>query len=298
MDVSIIIVNYNSTALVTACLRSIYQYTSEVNFEVWVVDNASADRSIESIRDHFPSVQLLLLPANVGFGRANNAAIEKAGGTFLFLLNPDTELSNDAVSMFLQFMRQSANKMVAVCGGHLYTANGKETPSYGNFPSLLQSIAASGLFLFFKRYYRNHLDTGVVNKEMHVREVDFVSGANMFIRRSALEQCGAFDPDFFLYFEETELCYRIRKAGYSIYLLPMVKILHHEGGTTTGTAFNAFSFYHFERSRKLFYQKTYGRLYAILAAPFDLLNILLRSLWGSQRGNTLLKLKLYFAPQP
>lgn len=298
MDVSIIIVNYNSTALVAACLRSIYQHTKGVDVEVWVVDSASADRSIERISEEFPLVQLLLLSTNEGFGRANNAAMAKASGEFLFLLNPDTELSMDAVSMFLQFMRQRSNEKVAVCGGHLYTANGKETPSYGNFPTLLQSIAASGLFILFKRYYRNYLDTGVANKEMHVREVDFVSGADMFIRRSVVERCGSFDPDFFLYFEETELCYRIRKAGYSIFLLPAVKILHHEGGTTTGTTFNAFSFYHFERSRKLFYQKAYGSLYPLLAAPFDLLNIFLRSLWGRQRGNTLRKLKLYFGAKP
>lgn len=284
MDLSFIIVNYNSAAYTDACIKSIYRYTHDLQFEVWVVDNASPDRSIHILKNSYPEVQWLMSEENRGFGAANNKAIEKAKGEFIFLLNPDTELVSEAAAAFVAFMRQPENKDVAVCGGHLYTATGKGTPSYGNFPSLLQSISSSGLYCLYPRYYREQLDTGVENTEDRTREVDFISGADLFIRKQVLDQTGLFDTDFFLYFEETELCKRIRRAGFRILLIPSVRILHHEGGSTEGNGWNSFGFYHFEKSRRLYYRKVYGNWYVWMASPFDLLAIVLKALWGKNKG--------------
>jgi GT2 family glycosyltransferase len=293
MDVSFIIVNYNTTELTRACIKSIFSHTKDLDFEVWLVDSASNDGSVRSVKDEFPRVQLLELSDNKGFGAANNEAILKANGEFIFLLNPDTELQSDAATTFVQFMRASENTKVAVCGGHLFTGAEKKTPSYGNFPSLLQSISSFGLCYLYPGYYREKLDTGVVNTQMQVRPVDFVSGADMFIRKKIVDQCGAFDPDFFLYFEETELCKRIRRAGYGIVLIPIVRILHHEAGSTGKQKFNAFSFYHFERSKRLYYKKVYGTWYMWMATPFNMIGIIMHSLFGKQKGNLVRKVNLF-----
>ena len=294
MDISIIIVNYNTTSFVRACIDSIYRHTTGVLFEILVVDNASSDRSILELEQQFPDIQLILLDENRGFGAANNVAIEKAGGEFVFLLNPDTELVMNAGAAFVDFMRDPMNAHVGVCGAHLFTGSGKGTPSYGNFPSLLQSISSCGFYLLYTNYYRRKLDTGVNNTVMHTREVDFVSGAVMCIRKKILTYSGAFDTDFFLYFEETELCKRIRTIGHSIVLIPSIQVLHHEGGSTADTTFNAFGFYHFERSRRLYYRKVYGNWYVFLASPFDFIGMLLKAVFGKERGNVWRKVGLFF----
>lgn len=298
MDVSFIIVNYNSTTYTHACIKSIYRYTQALQFEVLVVDNASPDRSIETLQPVFPEVQWVFSEENNGFGAANNKAIEKAKGEFVFLLNPDTELVSDAAAAFVTFMRQPENTSVAVCGGHLYTGTGKATPSYGNFPSLLQSISSCGLYFLYPKYYRKKLDTGVENTDRFTREVDFVSGANLFIRKQVLAQVGLFDTDFFLYFEETELCNRIRRAGFRIMLLPSVQILHHEGGSTEGNEWNAFGCYHFEKSRRLYYRKVYGSWYIWLATPFDFLAMVFKALWGKNKGQLKKRVALFLGRQP
>ncbi len=262
-------------------------------FEILVVDNASPDRSVVDLKREFPDVQWVLLDENRGFGSANNVAIEKASGEFILLLNPDTELVMNAGAAFVHFMRDPMNANVAVCGAHLFTGTGKGTPSYGNFPSLLQSISSCGFYLLYPNYYRQKLDTGVNNTVMHTREVDFVSGAAMCIRKKVLTHTGAFDTDFFLYFEETELCKRIRKAGHSIVLIPSIRILHHEGGSSSDQRFNAFGFYHFERSRRLYYRKVFGKGYVYVASPFDFIGMLLKALFGKERGNVWRKVGLF-----
>lgn len=294
MDVSFIIVNYNSTVFTHACIESIYRFTKELLFEVIVVDNASPDRSIGELNNSFPEVHLYLLNENKGFGTANNFAIEKSKGEFVFLLNPDTELLSDAATAFITFMQKPENKNVAVCGGHLVTGTEKGTPSYGNFPSLLQSISSTGIYFLYKNYYRKKLDTGVQNTQTHTREVDYVSGADMFIRKRVLEITGGFDTDFFLYFEETELSKRIRRAGFSIFLIPPVAILHHEGKSSDSSRFNAFGFYHFEKSRRLYYKKTYGNWYIWIASPFDFLAVVRKALLGRERGSLVKKVALFF----
>lgn len=274
-------------------MESIYAFTRGVAFEVWVVDNASTDRGIVELSDVFPGLQLILLPENIGFGRANNEAIKQVNGDFIFLLNSDAELQSDAASNFCAYMQTPGHERVGVCGGHLFSPDGRATPSYGNFPSLLQRISASGLLYLYRSFYRNRLDTGVANTREDTRPVDFISGAAMFIRKSVLDACGAFDPDFFLYFEETEMSKRFSRAGYSSVIIPAVKILHHEAGSSAGKGFNAFTFYHFERSRRLYYRKVFGWWFVYLAFPFDLLDVCVRALVGQQRGNLREKVRLF-----
>lgn len=253
--VSVIIVNYNTTALTRACIQSVLKHTT-VAIEIIVIDNCSADRSIENFSSEFPSIKLILNEQNIGFGRANNLGIEIAKGDYCLLLNSDTILISDAIASFLAFMEKPENEKVACCGGELIGLDGSKQVSYGNFPSIAEVFATLGPGIFYKSYYRKHLSSGVRVYQENPHDVDYVSGADFFIRKSALMQTGLFDKDFFLYFEETELSFRLKKSGYLSVILPTVKIVHLEGGSHDPKNFlRKKELYNYHRM--LFFQKCY-----------------------------------------
>lgn len=297
MDVSFIIVNYNSTALAISCIHSIQTYTRDIAYEILVVDNASPDDDANLLLTRFPNIQVCKLAENRGFGAANNLALAQAKGAFVFFLNPDTELTHNAARQFADYLQKPEHKHIAICGAHLFNESPQGTPSYGNFPGFWQSLASAGPYLLFRSYYYQHLDTGVVNKLDQTREVDYVSGAAMFIRRSIIQQVNGFDEHFFLYFEETDLCKRVNNAGYKTMLIPSIKIRHKEGGSTA-KGFNAFGFYHFQKSRRYYYKKHLGILYPYLVAPFDLVHLLLKSFTVNRYGSRWLQIKIFFGYHP
>ncbi|WP_231427184.1 glycosyltransferase family 2 protein [Pedobacter sp. Leaf250] len=294
MDVSIIIVNYNTTALTLQCVNSIIEHTKNLDYEIIVVDNASMDKTIYGLKQKFPDVHLLLNKNNEGFGRANNLAMEMAKGEFVFLLNSDAYLISNAVEQFLIFMRNPNHQKYGVCGGELLTGDDRETVSFGNFPNLFGIFSMFGLYLFFREKYQQKYLLGVVNYNDHIKEVDFISGAAMFIRKSAIELVGPFDPDFFLYFEETELSFRIAKTGLKSIILPYIKIIHLEGGSQISSKFNYIRYQNFAVSRQLFYQKSHSKFYAVVAKHLHLLHTLLFSLLGREKGNMWKKIKIIF----
>jgi GT2 family glycosyltransferase len=293
MEVSVIIVNYNTSLLAEQCIASVYAHTMANSFEIIVVDNASSDRSIENITTQFPEIQLLQNQSNLGFGKANNQGINLALGEFVFLLNSDTVLHSDAIGTFVKYMRRPENSRVAVCGAALSTGTDRPATSFGNFPGIFQCISSLGFSYLYRSYYRKHLDIGVANYDDKIKKVDFISGADMMIRKSVLQQTGAFDEDFFLYFEETELSYRIQKAGYYSVLLPEVKITHYEGSssaTDNAALFNYNTYRYYAESRQLFYKKAYGSFYAIMVKPVYMLYTALKSMAGKEGGNLWRKL--------
>ncbi|MXV17382.1 glycosyltransferase family 2 protein [Hufsiella ginkgonis] len=264
MQVSIIIVNYNTAGLCIQCIGSVKKLITGLEYEIIVVDNASAGDSCLQITDAFPEVKLLRNQENLGFGRANNLGIEQAAGEYLFLLNSDTWLLNNAPAIFYHFMELPQNKQVGCCGGALFKPGGEGQAAYGNFPSLLEAFSYLGFYRLYKSYFRQHISPGVVNTSPADRPVDYISGADMFIRRQALTETGTFDPDFFLYFEETELSFRFKKKRWLSFIVPEAKIVHLEGASQqqTGTAFNPVKETLFMRSRKHFFVKCYGRVSA------------------------------------
>jgi GT2 family glycosyltransferase len=294
MDVSVIIVNYNTPDLTKNCIDSIYQFSLSSQFEVILIDNASQLALDVSTFEKFPNFTFIQNKINHGFGFANNQGIRIAKGEYVFLLNSDTLLCSDAIAEFLSFMRKPINNQVAVCGAELFTGSSISTPSFGNFPSLFGSIAALGFRFLIPEYYNRHLAIGVVNYDNKIKPVDLISGADMFIRKNVLNKVGLFDEDFFLYFEETELSYRIAKAGYFSVILPFVKIQHLEGSSSTknGTVFNYSTFGNYVKSRTLFYKKAYGAFMPYVYMPFDILFTLLRTITGREGGNLFKKIKI------
>jgi GT2 family glycosyltransferase len=270
MDVSIIIVNYNTKELTLSCLKSVLEQTRDIEFDIYVIDNASVDGSPQVIRNEFPQVKLIENKENLGFGRANNIAIKDSQAKYVFLLNSDTVLINNAPKIFFDFMELEKSRDVACCGGNLYNPDMSAQPSFGNFPSIKQILFEFGLSKIFKRYFYNHLSEGASNYDNFTKEVAHIIGADMFIRKEALNRIGPFDEDFFLYYEETELCYRMHLAGYKMMLVPEAKIIHFYSQSSAGIPSYKKIMLH-EKSKYLYFKKCHGNRYANLAKLLYLL---------------------------
>ena len=225
LDVSVIIVSYNTKELLRDCLNSLLQKTTAISYEVIVVDNDSQDGSIEMLADFGEDIRIVSLSENVGFGRANNEGIKVARGRNIFLLNPDTLLINNAVKVLSDFLDEHVQ--VAVCGGNLYMRSMSPTQSY---MMRLPSLGGEVNMMLFDRIYKYKYGKNVeFNHCGYPLEVGYITGADMMIRKQVLDEVGYFDPDFFMYYEETELTYRIKKAGYKVVSVPWAKIQHLEG---------------------------------------------------------------------
>jgi hypothetical protein len=257
MDVSIVIVSFNTKELTVDCLRSVYLQTAELSFEVIVVDNNSSDGSPDTIKREYPTVKLIINGKNVGFGAACNIGIKSSYGKYVFLLNPDTILLNNCLRIFYEFMERRGNIKVWCCGGMLYGADKTLRPAYGHFPSIAQVIIQQfGFVRLFGKYYENHLAVAVEEEISEPTDVPFVCGADMFVRRSSLNDIAMFDEEFYLYFEETYLSYLMAKQGLRSVILPEAKIIHLVGRSSSQMEVSRIGFY--VKSEFLFFEKVYG----------------------------------------
>lgn len=253
--ISIIIVNYNTKNLLHQCLSSIYDKTQGVNFEIIVVDNNSEDGSEELVRNKFPDVLLIQSGENIGFGRANNLGIEKSNGEYVFLLNSDTILINNAVKILFDYM--VANLEVGVCGGNLFDKLGNPAISFNQLmPSIFDEVDPLLIRLYSRVFYGKNIFFNYTSKPMILD--GFISGADMMIRKSVLEKVGLFDSDFFMYYEETELTWRIKRAGYKISSVPSARIIHLEGASET---IKKVTITRMIKSKFLYFDKTNKKIY-------------------------------------
>jgi GT2 family glycosyltransferase len=258
MDVSIVIVNYNTVNLIIDAVNSIIHKTQNVAYEIIVVDNNSSDNSKAILDKIFGNkISYIQLPENIGFGRANNEGAKIARGRHLFFLNPDTELLNNAVKILADFLDKNEN--VAVCGGNLFDCDNRPTQSYGKiFPSAFGDLNMMLGNFFLKMIYGKNYEFNYTKKPT---KVAYITGADLMIKKDIFESLSGFDADFFMYYEETELCYRIHRK-YLIVNIPDAKIRHLEGKSFSNTEKR-------ERlkatSRKIFYTKTRNRLHFLIA---------------------------------
>ncbi len=279
MDVSIIIVNYNYAEEIQKCLDSVYKNTAGIEYEIFVVDNASSDGSCDYIRNNYKQVNLIMNENNIGFGAANNIAISKSSGKYVFLLNPDAILLNNAVKKFYDFMEADENMHVACCGGRLFDEDMNPAHSYGDFPELkdifIKLFRSEKLQAAIHKLSGGRMkaqkDDGKKNEHDIKRVVDYVSGADIFIRKAVIDEVGYFSNDFFLYFEETELCYRMKGNGYLIYYIPDARLVHNCGTIKQSKEFNEKIERYWKRSELLFYEKCYGKFSRYIAILIYLL---------------------------
>ena len=204
MQVSIIIVNYNTKLLTLNCIDSIIAKTTGVSYEIIIVDNASTDGSKEKFEKD-SRVIFVEAGKNLGFGKANNLGVQKSSGKYLFFLNSDTILFNNAILHFFEFCESFKGKIGGV-GCLLENDKGDYIHSYAKFPSI-QSVL-QGFFISFLSKISNQTKKVEIENNKNINEyffVDYVTGADLFVNRKVIEQYDAFDPDFFMYFEETEM---------------------------------------------------------------------------------------------
>ncbi len=289
MEVSFILVNYNTSALLAKCLSTLYQHTGKLSpnflFEVIVVDNASTEDPNLFLRTQFPLVQLLRNNINNGFGAANNLAIPFAKGKYIFFLNPDAFFQNDVAVILTSKMNDASHAHLAFCGGDLMNAAGQPNQCFGNFPSILGAISECGFKFLYPNYFRKHLAVGVANYDQFNKKVDYISGAAFMVRKELIDKYGGFDENFFLFFEETEWAWRLKKQGYYSMVFPEAKIIHLEGGSTeTGSykVFNERTFRLYAQSRQLFYLKTRGIFFASIMKLFNMFADLMKSLYHNE----------------
>lgn len=217
MDLSIIIVNYNTLELTKACIESVVQNTHEIEYEIIVVDNNSNDGS-QSFFSQFEGIRFIESGDNLGFGRANNLGFSHSTGRYLLMLNSDTIVENDILGRMLKhFYKQP--KDVGCLGSLLVHANHQPCFSYGYYPRWKDE------FLCGKKEKNTTTISGAQ------QEVEYISGADLFVRRDVAEKYGLFDPDFFMYYEDVEICYRYAKHGYKSVILPETGIVHLDGGS-------------------------------------------------------------------
>lgn len=268
VDVSIFIISFNTCQRLRECLQTLLVATADApSFEVIVVDNASRDGSADRVSSEFPQVKLLRSQTNLGFGNANNLALQHAVGRYVVLLNSDALLKPQILAQAVAAME--ANSQVGMAGGKLTAPDGGWQPSARRFPSLLDEfLNLSGLAAkyphsrFFGRFDRTWADPD------EAAEVDWVPGAFAIIRRDLLDRIGFFDPRFFLYYEEVDLCRRIKAAGCTIAYWPDLVITHIGGESSKTLTDMNFASKGSQltlwrmRSQLLFYRKWHGAVVA------------------------------------
>jgi GT2 family glycosyltransferase len=293
MDISFIIVNYKTPTLTLQCIQSIIQFTNKQLYEIIVVDNHSNDGSVEIIAKKYPSVILIASDVNLGFGKANNLASTIAKGKYFFLLNSDTYLLDDAGGQFWNFMELKENLGVACCGGDLFDFDGKQQVSYGNFPSIFEAFSILGFYMLYKQFFKRRVASGVYNYDEVIKKVDYLCGADMFIRGHIFKELNGFDNDFFLYYEETELSFRIQNMGFTSVLIPSIKIVHLEGASQTheNDTINYAKIERYYKSRSLYFNKTHGNMYSSSVKLLDCVKEIILFLIKS-KGNIFKVLKI------
>jgi GT2 family glycosyltransferase len=237
MDVSIIIVNYNTKDLLKKCLNSIINQTSNISYEIIVSDNGSQDGSIDMIKDEFPSVILVENNANLGFGTANNKGLSIAKGKYIFYLNSDTILLNNAIKIFFDYYETHSHDDIGCIGANLLDKDHSVIHSYDSFPSILAEIKGlfrapfylTKLFVTYilpRRTLPQYIDNQ--HQSFFIGEVDRIAGADIFMLN---DMNAYFDDHIFLYFEDTELQFKLHQMKKHNYLIEGPEIVHLIGGS-------------------------------------------------------------------
>lgn len=241
IDVSIIIVNFNTRKLLLECIAAVLQTTKNRSIEIIVVDNASSDDSVAMLKENFPSVRLIVNNENRGFGAANNQAFNIMKGRYALLVNTDATVTPGAIDHLFEFMESDPDAGMAC--GQLLNPDGSKQNAFANFPSLLTLLVNESLLkrLRPKKYPSKYQD---YDRPM---EVDSCIGACMMARKVAMDQVGFFDERYFFFFEETDWARQFKAKGWKSCFVPAARIFHAQGQSAGKNVL----------SRKLFYYSRY-----------------------------------------
>jgi len=258
MKLSVVIVSYNVKYHLEQCIRSVKKASEGLDADIWVVDNASTDGSVEYLQVLFPDIHFISNTENVGFSRANNQAIRQCQGEYVLLLNPDTIVAEDTLRGCVEFL--DAHPKVGATGVRMLNADGTFAPESRRglptpFTSFCKMAGLSSLFpksRVFGRYYMKYLN------EEEANPIEVISGAFNMLRHKALDAVGLLDEDFFMYGEDIDLSYRMLRGGWQNFYLPY-NILHYKGESTQKSSFR---YVHvFYDAMLIFFNKHFSKRY-------------------------------------
>ena len=279
-DLSIIIVSWNVRELLRACLHSIDSQRCGLDVEVIVVDGASSDGSAAMVGEVFPWVKLIACNENIGFPRGNNLGLAKASGRYLLLLNPDTEIKQDALSVMVKYLTQHQD--VGLVGPQLLNSDGSIQSSRRRFPTLvsalfestwLESVAPQWIL---RHYYAQDLP------DDRVSDVDWITGACMLTRCEIFNAIGGLDEAYFMYSEELDWCRRIKDSGWRVVYYPAAQVLHHVGKSSEQAV--TARHINFQRAKLRYFRKFHGKATAAVLRTVLLLNYFWQLLIEGTKG--------------
>lgn len=253
VDLSIVVVNWNTRELLAQCLQSLEDTVRESSFEVWVVDNGSSDGSVAMVQQRFSRAHVVANAENIGFARANNQAIARCQGRYVLLLNSDTRALPDSLDKIVQFMDEHPDAGIA--GVRLVNSEGEFQASYTPFPTLWREfLTLSGLGRWLIR--PTFPSYGPQTERGPQKVKGYMEGACLIARREAVDQVGGLDEHIFMYAEDVDWCYRFYQAGWEVWYLPQVPIVHY--GRQSSQRRRGRMEAELYRSRIYFFRKHYG----------------------------------------
>jgi GT2 family glycosyltransferase len=288
VNLSIIIVNWNSRQYLQKCIASIVSETSGLEYEIIVIDAGSFDGCDQMLKETYSEVRFIQSDKNIGFAKANNMAFRASTGACLLFLNPDTELSEPAINVMYENLQRIPN--VGAVGCKLLNSDRTvQTSCIQSMPTILNQLLDSDYLR--ARWPRSALwgTSPLYENDAEPKVVEAIVGACIMLKREVFERIGLFSEDYFMYAEDIDLCYKVRQAGYTNYYIPVVTMIHHGGGSSQ-VATSSFSTVMMRESVWRFFRKTHGRGYgmgyraAMLVSAFIRL-VLLLMLFPIQQAN-------------
>ena len=280
LDLSIVIVNWNTQHVIVDCLESVLANLGELSAEIIVIDNASTDDSVQVIAERFPQVQLIANDANRGFAAANNQGMRIAHGKYVLLLNPDTVVLDDVFQKTLDHARRHPD--VGVVGCQVMESAQTVQRTCFRFPSPLNTLMwVSGALSWLPlSRIAGRAAYGPWNRRDE-REVDVVSGMFMLVRREVIEQVGLMDEAYFVFAEEADWCFRFRRAGWRCVFAPVGRIMHVDGGSKSTEQASVKMYVEIQKSLLLFHRKHLGWSRWVLSKILFSTTMVTRLLWWS-----------------
>lgn len=261
LDLSIIIVNWNSVEYLDKCIASVLKSLSGIAYEIVVIDGGSFDGCKQMLLEFYPQVRFIQCDDNLGFAKLNNKAYQIAQGRYLFFLNPDTEIVEKAVNILFDQL-ENLPEAGAVGSRLLNGDRSVQTSCIQSFPTIMnQFLDAEMLRLLWPQAHlwgNGILFSGVKEPQ----QIDVISGACIMVKRDVFEQVGLFSEDYFMYAEDLDLCYKIKALGYENYYIPLAEVIHYGGGSTKKTT-SIFSTVMMRESIWKFLRKTRGNCYGL-----------------------------------
>lgn len=271
MDVSIIIINWNTKEMLNECLDSIKKYTKDINYEVIIVDNNSSDGSINMLKDKFKEFIIIESKENLGFGRAHNLALPYINGKYTLLLNPDTLIKENSIKQMVEFMDKNRNVGLLSC--KLLNADGSLQSSYWNFPNIREAIREAIVNMAKIPFDLTKKINDLKQIKVSSKEIECVMGAVMLLPSKLFLDINGFDDDYFMYGEDMDICWVIKNMGYKVFYYVDTEIYHIFGQSSK--QINYWREVKTSSALKLFLRKRRGKAYEII---FRILKIILNTI--------------------